>query len=538
MSTQTERLVADESSAFERTAAGLVGLGVLSILLGWAALFQWTAVTETILGVQLFDLFGLALSALGLGVIGMGIASYTELVDTQPDDSAGLSTGVVFGLFGFIGTGLVGAVTLGLGALGWAPLALVGGLAVAAVTVVPREDIGSTLPAGLFSLVLGALVLGGVLTPDWTWNPDAFSITLTGTIVVPLLTIVGSLVGAWAGAKAFEGFGARGRQTGAYMFIAMNAVGMLAILLLLVTFVANKGFTTMVDGIRLGFFWEPVFWFHAPILEKFVIFDAPGVWFYWPFVMEATSLSPDVADGVFPAVVGTVWLVVGAVTFAVPLGIGAAVFLTEYAEQSGFTRIVEIATNGLWSTPSVVYGLFGYAFLVPRFGNTTSLLAGQLVLGFMLLPLVIITSREALKSVPDEYRDASAALGVNQWETIKSVVLPAAMPGVITGVILGVGRIAGETAPILLVTAGGLNAPAPNVLGSFQFTSSPPFIANPALLTSANALPYKLFAIITSGVSGNESFGWATALVLLLVVLSFFGVGIVSRIYFRRKLEQ
>ncbi|MDY6780262.1 MAG: ABC transporter permease subunit, partial [Halobacteria archaeon] len=158
-------------------------------------------------------------------------------------------------------------------------------------------------------------------------------------------------------------------------------------------------------------------------------------------------------------------------------------------------------------------------------------------LGFMLLPLVLITSREAIKSVPDSYRDASAALGVSKWETVRSVVIPAAMPGVVTGVILGVGRIAGETAPLILVMAGGLRAPAPNVLGGFRFISSPPFVVNDNLLQPAQALPYKLYAIITAGVSAPEWFGWATAFVLLLVVLSFYAVGIFSRRYFRRKLH-
>jgi phosphate transport system permease protein len=262
----------------------------------------------------------------------------------------------------------------------------------------------------------------------------------------------------------------------------------------------------------------------------------------WPFLMNP-SQGLGLQTGVMPAVIGTVWLVGGAVLMAVPLAVGAAVYLTEYAEESLLTRGVEIATNGLWSTPSIVFGLFGLAFIVPRFGNSPSLFAGQLVLGFMLLPLVLITSREAMKSVPDEYRDASAALGVSKWETIRSVVVPAAMPGVITGVILGVGRIAGETAPILLVTRGpNFPSEGPGILGSFDVSMGlqPPFVhvTNPALLDRASALPYQLYAIITAGVGENEAFGWGTALVLLSVVLSFYAVGILSRRYFRRKLDQ
>jgi phosphate transport system permease protein len=258
----------------------------------------------------------------------------------------------------------------------------------------------------------------------------------------------------------------------------------------------------------------------------------------WPMVMQTYIPLGAEPGGILPAVVGTVWLVVGAGLFAVPLGVGAAIFLTEYAEQGRFTSLVEVATNALWSTPSVVFGLFGAAFLIPRLGSRESLMAGMLVLGFMLLPLVLITSREAIKSVPDEYRDASAALGVSQWETIKSVVVPASLPGVITGVILGVGRIAGETAPLILVMSGTLNSTqALDVLGGFRFVGEPPFVYNPALLEATAALPTQVWAVISAGVSGSPSMGWASALVLLLVVLSFYAVGILARTYFRRKLN-
>ncbi|WP_370454841.1 phosphate ABC transporter permease PstA [Halorhabdus sp. CBA1104] len=261
----------------------------------------------------------------------------------------------------------------------------------------------------------------------------------------------------------------------------------------------------------------------------------------WPFVMNPTQ-GLGIQRGVMPALIGTVWIVVGAVAFAVPIAVGAAVFLTEYAEDSLFTKGVDVATNGLWSTPSIVFGLFGLAFIVPRFGNSGSIFASQLVLGFMLLPLVLVTSREAMQSVPDEYRDASAALGVSKWDTIREVVVPASMPGIITGVILGVGRIAGETAPLLLVLNGPV-APTdtPAILSSFEvgLTAQPPFVSvtNPALLESASALPYQLYAIITAGVLDDLAFGWATAFVLLGVVLSFFAVAVASRRYFRRKLH-
>jgi phosphate transport system permease protein len=305
----------------------------------------------------------------------------------------------------------------------------------------------------------------------------------------------------------------------------------------LLAFTVLKGVPGLLTGVEVGSGVGPT----TTIL---------GVSFTWPlrvpFVMNGVALLNDF-QGVLPAIIGTFWLVIGAVIFAVPLGIGAAIFLTEFAERGRFTQVVEVATNGLWSTPSIVFGLFGFAFLIPRFGNSKSLISGMLTLGFMLLPLVVITSREAMLAVPDEYRDASAALGVSKWQTIRSVVLPAALPGVVTGIILGVGRIAGETAPILLTMAGGTFVPggqAVDVIGGFQFTSAPPFVANPELLQATSALPYQLFALITAGVglgnnvSNPDEFRWATALVLLVVVLSFYAVGIATRYYFRSKLTQ
>jgi len=258
----------------------------------------------------------------------------------------------------------------------------------------------------------------------------------------------------------------------------------------------------------------------------------------WPMILQPYIPLGAEPGGIMPAVVGTVWLVIGATLFAVPLGIGAAVFLTEYAEQGRFTAVVEIATNALWSTPSIVFGLFGAAFIIPRLGGNESLLAGMLVLGFMLLPLVLITSRESIKAVPGEYRDASAALGVSQWETIKSVVLPAAMPGVITGGILGIGRIAGETAPLILVLGSTLNATeSVNVLQGFRFVAEPPFIVNDQLLAASASLPTQVWAVIAAGVSGSPQMGWASAAVLLSVVLTFYAIGITARTYFRRKLN-
>ena len=332
-------------------------------------------------------------------------------------------------------------------------------------TALPREDVGSTLPAGALTAFAGLVLLTGLVGPGWTWDLGwEDQVTFTAEFMVPTLTLFCALVSGWAAAKAYGGFGARGRHVGAYVLVYLNAVSIIAVLFLLVAFTVLKGVPGVLNGAEVGLGVGPATTLAFTLVVPFVDvalfgFSYTVVWpVSVPFVMNGVALLNDV-NGVLPAIAGTFWLVVGAVVFAVPIGVGTAVFVTEYAERGRFTQVVEVATNALWSTPSIVFGLFGFAFLIPRFRSGKSLLAGMLTLGFMLLPLVIITSREAMLAVPDEYRDASAALGVSKWQTIRSVVLPAALPGVITGVILGVGRIAGETAPILLTMAGGTFVP-------------------------------------------------------------------------------
>ena len=523
--TSQRSLVSESSSRLELAAASVVIVAVVAMFVGVAILARQVHPTTSLLGWTVAQWMGTAMVLMGGTVLAFGGLSRAETISTNPDRSAGLGVGVCYGLVGFASGVLVGSQALSLPLVGLLAVAVVGAVAGFAVSVFPREDVGATIPPGVLSLASGLLVLTGTIAPGSRWDPEVFSLAVPGGMAVALLAMVASLFVAWTGARAYGGFGTYGKQAGAYLLIGANAAWMMGLLVVLVAFVVSRGLDSMLEGIQFGLVSGPLF--------------------YWPFAMNGASLTNEI-NGVMPAIVGTVWLVVGAILFAVPLGVGSAVFLTEYAEQGRFTRLVEVSTNGLWSTPSIVYGLFGLAFLVPRLGNSSSILSGQLVLGCMLLPLVVITSREALKSVSDEYRDASAALGVSKWETIKSVVIPAAMPGVITGIILGVGRIAGETAPILLVT-GGTPFPdqGPNVLQSFELTvvaiSQFPVVyvdlSNPSLLQPASALPYQLFTVITAGVDENIAFAWGTALMLMLVVLGFYAVGIASRIYFRRKLQ-
>jgi phosphate transport system permease protein len=526
------RLVEGDTSETDAAAAVAVGLSALLFVFAIASLFGVVSLTDTVVSA-----LGGLLVLLGGSVVGFGVGSRLGYVETAPDPAAGLGASLVAAVPWVVVVGATVGVTFGLGSLAGVAAGLLAGVGAFVATAVPREDVGSTVPIGGFVLLTGGVFLTGVIGPSWVWalgwaQPASF----TAPFVVPVAALFATLYAGWGAAKAYGGFGARGRHVGAYVLVYLNACSIVAFLFLLLAFTVFKGVPGLLTGAEVGAGVGP----ETTLLG--VTVDLPVS---VPFVMNGVALLNDY-QGVLPAIVGTSWLVVGAVLFAVPLGVGAAIFLTEYAERGRFTQAVEIATNGLWSTPSIVFGLFGFAFLVPRFGNGKSLLSGMLTLGFMLLPLVLITSREAMLSVPDDYRDASAALGVSKWQTIRSVVLPAALPGVVTGVILGVGRIAGETAPILLTMAGGTFVPGAqtvDVLGGFAFTASPPFVANPELLQATSALPYQLFALITAGVglgsnvANPDQFRWATALVLLVVVLSFYAIGIVTRYYFRSKLR-
>ena len=530
-------LVSEDTSETEAVAAGAVGLAAVLFALSLAAMFELVTITDPVAGVPMVALLGGLLVLLGLAVVGFGVGSRLGYVATNPRPTAGLVASGAFALVWFVVGGLVASQTLGLGTAGWVVASLVTGGVGFAVSALPREDIGSTLPAGALAAFAGLVFLTGVIGPSWVWDLGwEQQASFNAEFTIPVLTAFCSLLVGWAAAKAYGGFGARGRHIGAYVLVYLNALTIIAVLFLLVAFTVLKGLPGLFNGLAFGAGAGP------EVTLVGVTFSLP---LSWPFVMNGVALLNDV-NGVLPAIAGTIWLVVGAVLFAVPLGVGAAVFITEYADRGRFTQVVEIATNGLWSTPSIVFGLFGLAFLVPRLGNQKSLLAGMLTLGFMLLPLVVITSRESMLAVPDEYRDASAALGVTKWQTIRSIVLPAALPGIVTGIILGVGRIAGETAPILLTMSGSVAPPGSqtvDVVGGFQFSLAPPFVTNPELMQATSALPYQLYSLITAGVGQSSNIGaidefrWATALILLVVVLGFYAVGIATRYYFRSKLQ-
>ncbi|MDI9633639.1 MAG: phosphate ABC transporter permease PstA [Methanolinea sp.] len=223
--------------------------------------------------------------------------------------------------------------------------------------------------------------------------------------------------------------------------------------------------------------------------------------------------------GIFPAIVGTLYLVAGAIALALPVGFGAAIYLSEYRGEGRVTRIVRTGTDLLNGTPSIVFGLFGFSFLVLFLNFGVSLLAGQVTLALMILPTIIRTTEESLKSVPVSLREGSLALGATQWQTISRVVVPPAVPGMITGAILSIGRAAGETAPILFTA----------VVFSQRFLPDSPF--SPVM-----ALPYHLF-ILATNVPGAEAQKYGTAVVLLLLVILFYALAIAIRMHYSRKVR-
>jgi phosphate transport system permease protein len=224
------------------------------------------------------------------------------------------------------------------------------------------------------------------------------------------------------------------------------------------------------------------------------------------------------AGGIFPAIVGTLYLVSGAILFALPIGLLSAVYLSEYAKDNILTRIIKLAIVNLAGVPSVVYGLFGLALFVVFLKFGASILAGSLTLGIMILPVIITTSREALESVPQSFREVSLSLGASKWQTIKRIVLPNAIPGILTGTILGLGRAAGETAPILFTVA------------AFYLPQLPKSIFDQAM-----ALPYHLYVISTQVPNVDEKIRYGTALVLLTLVLFVNLIAIIIRYKFRKK---
>jgi len=241
----------------------------------------------------------------------------------------------------------------------------------------------------------------------------------------------------------------------------------------------------------------------APILLVIVYIVVQGIGVIdWTFL---TAMPQDgmKAGGILPAIVGTILLTLGTAIVCIPIGVGAAIYLAEYARETWLTRLIRLAIINLAGIPSVVYGLFGLGLFVLFLQFGTSIVAGSLTLAILTLPIIISTAEEAITSVPRAFRTVSASLGATKWQTVRHQVLPHALPGILTGVILGLGRAAGETAPILFTVA------------AFFLPSLPHSPFDPTM-----ALPYHLFVISTQVPGMPVGIQYGTALVLLSFVLS------------------
>ena len=237
----------------------------------------------------------------------------------------------------------------------------------------------------------------------------------------------------------------------------------------------------------------------------------------WEFLTEMPKNGMR-EGGIFPAIIGTIYLTIGTIVVSVPFGIFTGIYLVEYAKDNLLTRIINLTIINLAGIPSIIYGLFGMALFVIFLGFDVSIVSGSLTLGIMCLPVIITSTRESLLAIPNHLREASLALGATKWETITKVVLPAALPGILTGVILSISRAAGETAPIMF-TAVAFYLP---------FLPETPW-------DQVMALPYHLYVISTQVANMPISYMNGTLFVLVVITISFNLIGAVIRQKFNNK---
>jgi phosphate transport system permease protein len=256
------------------------------------------------------------------------------------------------------------------------------------------------------------------------------------------------------------------------------------------------------------------------LILGFIIYRGFGV-INWKFLTEMPE-DQGVKGGILPAILGTLYLILGSVIFAFPIGVCSAIYINEYAKDNLLKKFINLMTSNLAGIPSIVFGLFGMSLFVVSMKLGDSIIAGSLTLGLLTLPVVIRTTEEALKSIDDSFRIGSYALGASKLYTIRKVILPMAMPNIITGLILSVGRISGETAPIMFTCA-------------VSFTSKlPGSIWEPVM-----ALPYHLYVISTSGtnIEASRNTAYGTALVLIIIVLLVNLLANALRKYFGNKVK-
>ena len=256
------------------------------------------------------------------------------------------------------------------------------------------------------------------------------------------------------------------------------------------------------------------------VILGFIIIKGGSV-ISWDFLTKAPE-DGMTKGGIFPAIVGTFYLILGSSIISFPIGIMSGIYMNEYATNGKLVRFIRIMTNSLSGVPSVVFGLFGMSLFVNTLGWGDSIIAGSFTLALMSLPLIIRTTEEALKSIDDSFRHGSLALGATKLQTIRRVVLPMAFPNIITGLILSVGRVSGETAPILFTVAAYF---LPQLPGS--------------IFDQCMALPYHLYVISTSGtdIEASRGMAYGTALVLIVIVLVVNLLANLLRNYFAKKVK-
>ena len=256
------------------------------------------------------------------------------------------------------------------------------------------------------------------------------------------------------------------------------------------------------------------------IILSFIIIKGIGV-INWEFLTTAPT-DGMTKGGIFPAIVGTFYLITGSAIFAFPIGIMSGIYMNEYAKKDIIVRFIRMMTNNLSGIPSIVFGLFGMAFFVNKLSFGYSILAGSLTLGLLCLPLVIRTTEEALKAIPNSFREGSRALGATKLQTLFRVILPIGMPNIVTGLILAIGRVSGETAPILFTCA------------AFFLPQLPQNVFDQCM-----ALPYHLYVISTSGgnLEAQRPIAYGTALVLIIIVLLINLTANILRRYFAKRVK-
>ena len=239
----------------------------------------------------------------------------------------------------------------------------------------------------------------------------------------------------------------------------------------------------------------------------------------WDFFTESPT-DGMTKGGIFPAIVGTLYLMLGSALFSFPIGIMSGIYMNEYASNGKLVHFIRFMTNNLSGIPSIVFGLFGMALFVSYLDFGDSILAGSLTLGLLSLPVVIRTTEEALKDIPNTYREGSLALGATKFQTIWHVILPMGMPRIITGLILSLGRVSGETAPILFTCAAYFLPQLPS-----------------SIFDQCMALPYHLYVVSTSGtdLEAQQPIAYGTALVLILIILIINLLATGLRKYFENK---